>query len=145
MYHQNKNFFGNPFYEFKLLLIPEITLHTKVSFGKKNLLTSPMSSGECLYHCNKFSKCQQVSQPFSCIKATAIIKTMRYLIALPLAYKTSPNGTVQIVQEGKAGSNVTSRAQFCTIASRRRALFQNEVAIHGSYPTKKYTLFSCKK
>ena len=32
---QNNNFLGNPFLEFKLWLIPEVTLHSKVAFGKK--------------------------------------------------------------------------------------------------------------
>ena len=32
---QNNNFLGNPFHEFKLWLIPEVTLHSKVAFGKK--------------------------------------------------------------------------------------------------------------
>ena len=41
-------FFGNPFYEFKFWLIPEVTLHTKVSFGKKSLPASTMASGGCL-------------------------------------------------------------------------------------------------
>ena len=42
---ENKNFFGNPFYEFKLLLSPEVTLHFKVAFGKKK---KPSASGGCL-------------------------------------------------------------------------------------------------
>ena len=32
---QKNNFFGNPFHEFKLRLSPQLTLHTKVAFGKK--------------------------------------------------------------------------------------------------------------
>ena len=39
-------------------------------------------------HYNKFQKGQKMSQPFSCLKAAARIKTMWYAVALTLAYKT---------------------------------------------------------
>ena len=35
VHYKKNNFLGHPFHEFKLWLIPEVTLHSKVAFGKK--------------------------------------------------------------------------------------------------------------
>ena len=44
-----RTLFGNPFYEFKLWLIPEVTLHNEVSFGKKRTFQPHPSPQEDAY------------------------------------------------------------------------------------------------
>ena len=63
---------------------------------KINYSTSPMASGGCLYHCDKFSKGQQVNQPLSCLKVIGRINTMGYLIYSPNpCLQNAPNTRVQ--------------------------------------------------
>ena len=46
--------FGNPFYEFKLCLMPEVNLYTKVAFAKRTPQPHPGPLEDAFNHYNTF-------------------------------------------------------------------------------------------